>query len=241
MRIGIVCEGQTDFIAIERLVGLSFRARDIDVSFVSLQPPVDNTRAGAGWPQVLRWIEKNPIGQRNVQHFGRGLFAKDLSAKRCDAILFQMDTDIIGEQSFENKVRNDGYAAATPSEPRQRAVFIADVLAHYLDYSNLDSTLQRKHFLFPAVESTETWCIAAADNFEQDPETFGLADLVHHFGCLVSDVCGQPRRDSYTKINKRQILRRKVCESLTDVGLLEAQCAQYSEYLGIALDKSQEI
>ena len=129
MRIGVVCEGVTDFIAIREFTGAALRARGLEVEFVGLQPIPDRTRAEAGWGNLLNWLRRNNPEARVREYFSGGLFANSLSEKQCDAIILQMDADILGEQSFiQNVVDWFNYAPAAPDDPFERGQEIERVL-----------------------------------------------------------------------------------------------------------------
>ncbi|MCK4712560.1 MAG: hypothetical protein KAT26_06735, partial [Marinosulfonomonas sp.] len=73
MRIGVVCEGPTDFIAIKEFLGASLAKRHINSTFISIQPDPDNT-LGDGWTRVFYWLENNLPQSRIKSYFDGGLF-----------------------------------------------------------------------------------------------------------------------------------------------------------------------
>ena len=46
MKVGIVCEGITDFYAINYYVRAALQKKGFSFEFIALQPPPDNTSAG---------------------------------------------------------------------------------------------------------------------------------------------------------------------------------------------------
>jgi hypothetical protein len=230
MKIGIVCEGLTDFVAIKTFVKRSLGKRGCDVEIIGLQPMPDETRAGAGWGEVFRWLEKYPPKLRMTQFLGGGLFGGGLSGNTCDLILIQLDSDIIGEEGFNKKIERSGHEVKLPDEPSERASYLKSIIEHFANFSDMTPEERRKHFPFPAIESTETWCIAAHSECVDNPERYKVEDLKHHFGCLVADVFGQQRQEVYANINKKLPTRQKVCDHLDSddcLTRLEGQCAQY--------------
>ena len=53
MRVGVVCEGPTDFFAIESFFGHALENDQIDAEFVRVQTKSDNTNSEGGWGNVL--------------------------------------------------------------------------------------------------------------------------------------------------------------------------------------------
>ena len=96
MRIGIICEGPTDEPAITNFLKASLTYRDITPEFVLIQPDNDRTKpSDGGWHAVLNWLLNNPPKSRIATYLSGGLFDDGLSAKRCDVLVFQMDSDIL--------------------------------------------------------------------------------------------------------------------------------------------------
>lgn len=102
MRIGVVCEGPTDAHAIVCFLHASLTYRGITPDFIPIQPDTDNTRPlEGGWGAVFLWLKKSPPRSRIRTYFHGGLFDGDLSAKRCDVMVFQLDTDILSDLGFQ--------------------------------------------------------------------------------------------------------------------------------------------
>ena len=49
---------------------------------------------------VVNWLKTNPPEVRVKSYLGGGLFDNEMSAKRCDAIVVQMDSDILSDEPF---------------------------------------------------------------------------------------------------------------------------------------------
>lgn len=93
MRIGVVCEGQTDGPAITNFLKASLTDRGITPVFVPIQPENDGTKPpDGGCYEVLNWLRKNPPKSRIANYLSGGLFDDGLSTKRCDVLIFQMDS-----------------------------------------------------------------------------------------------------------------------------------------------------
>ena len=122
MRIGVVCEGRTDVYTIVNFLGASLMDRGITPVFVNIQPENDRTKpTDGGWHAVLNWLRKNSPKSRTANYLGGGLFDDGRSAKRCDVLVFQMDSDILSDRGFQKWTRNNlGYAVAALPDPIQR-------------------------------------------------------------------------------------------------------------------------
>ncbi|MEG3081713.1 hypothetical protein R3F64_17810, partial [Halomonas sp. 5021] len=46
MRVGVVCEGATDFVVISHFLGSSVESAGINIDIFAIQPPSDNTKKG---------------------------------------------------------------------------------------------------------------------------------------------------------------------------------------------------
>ena len=158
MRIGVVCEGPTDRHAIVNFLGASLKNRGIIPVFVNIQPENDQTiPTNGGWYAVLNWLRKNPPKSRTANYLGGGLFDDDRSAKRCDVLVFQMDSDILSDRGFQNWTRNKlGYAVSVLTDPIQRGHEARSIIELAGDFDQLSSRESKRHIPAPAVESTET-------------------------------------------------------------------------------------
>ena len=73
MRVGVVCEGATDFVAIDAFFGQSLADHGIEAEFVPIQPEKDKTSPEGGWGNVLHWLQKNGNYMRKCASGGQSL------------------------------------------------------------------------------------------------------------------------------------------------------------------------
>ncbi|HHI69747.1 MAG TPA: hypothetical protein ENJ91_01995 [Rhodobacteraceae bacterium] len=230
MRIGVICEGQTDFIAIEKFLGAGLKRQDIDAVFIPIQPTPDNTSDG-GWTRVFYWLENNPPASRVAAYFGGGLFAGGISAQKCDILIVQLDTDILGENSFESALRQKGITAQNPNTPVKRGQEIERILNKLCCIDNVTVVDQQKHVLAPTVEASETWCVAAFERMESNPEDLQGQALHDAFGSVLARSEGREVKMPYGKPNK-QIQRRKVfCQKHANSRFIQSQSHHFNQLL----------
>jgi hypothetical protein len=228
MKIGVVCEGPTDFVAIRDFVGAALERRGISVTFLPLQPRPDCTDDG-GWTRVIFWLEKNAPAVRMNSILGAGVFEDDLDSRICDALIIQMDSDILGEASFVNFMESKGLNALNPDEPLQRGSEIDRVLTHFARLTELNEADALKHALGPAVESTETWCVAAFCRLADDPELLKDAYLFQVFGRYLTKSEGSESVGPFGPPNKSVKRRRAFCERHRNSVYLEAQAFHFRQ------------
>ena len=232
MRIGVVCEGPTDALAIEKFLRASLKDRGITPVFVPIQPKNDRTKPPAGgWTEVLNWLRKNPPKSRIANYLSGGLFDDGLSAKRCDVLVFQMDSDILSECSFQNWTRKTlGYDVTDSPDPIQRGNEIRSIIGIAGDFEELSQDKLTRHIPAPAVESTETWCVAAVRTLSDDPERLKGADLCQEFMTALHRSEDRVIQ-SYTRIDKSPDRRRRFCKKHAAGGFrcVESQCRHYRE------------
>ena len=243
MRIGVVCEGPTDVHAIVNFLGASLAHRGIKSTFISLQPEDDRTKPqDGGWHAVLNWLRNNPPKSRTDNYLGGGLFDDDLSAKRCDVLLFQMDSDILSDRSFRNwTMSNLGYAVTDPDEPVRRGSVIRSIIEIAGDFQVLSPSESKRHVPAPAIESTETWCVAAFLTLADDPELLRGQDLCREFMTALHRSEGRAVQ-SFTRINKTPDRRRRFCEQhSSEFLLLETQCRHYREMVSSVAGQASSI
>lgn len=231
MRIGVVCEGQTDEPAITSFLTTSLTARGIIPEFIPIQPGNDGTKPRDGnWYSVLNWLRKNPRQSRIENYLSGGLFDDGLSAKRCDVLVFQIDSDILSERGFQNWTRNTlGYGVTDSSDPIQRGNEIRSIIGIAGNFEELSDDESKRHIPAPAVESTEAWCVAVYGSFSGDPERLKGLALCREF---MTALHGSENRDlqPFTKINKSPDRRRIFCERHADgFRRLESKCRHYRE------------
>ncbi len=214
MRIGVVCEGPTDFITMASFLSAELLKRELSVSFDIIQPALDNTLPG-GWSQVFYWLEQNPITHRDALYKkGHSLFLNDDEDQKFDALIFQIDTDIIGEQGFETFVSRRGFKCIRPTCPSDRGEYVRDIINFIAGHASLDTALQSKEVPIALVESCETWIVAAASS-DCDAESLTPSELTNRFGAVIDEQEGHPIRQTYSKINKKMKTRRRVCSCLS--------------------------
>lgn len=217
MRIGVICEGRTDFPAIKEFFGAALEAEGLNVTLVDIYPQMDNSAPEGSWSNVLLWFDSNPPASRVERYFGGGLFAGNLDTKRLDAILIQIDTDILEEVGFRNYVRNNyAYDVTDVDEPSSRANQISEILRLAWKYDEMTEADNKRHVDAPAVESTETWCLAA---FEGRPQGFELLrgqQLTDAFMSALERSESRTPSPPYSSINK-DIRRREIfCSRLAE-------------------------
>lgn len=173
IKICIVAEGKTDQLVLKTLVPEYLKTQsghDLEFEFIDEQPTTDKTSTtgttDGGWEMVYKWCLLNPPLERRERIFGDGLFANNMDAVSCDALLINMDSDIcekIGDKT-----------AVTPVPPRsatsiERGAFIKSVIHSWLwqDKEQQDN----KHIIAPAVEAIEAWLVAGLSNEDIDPES----------------------------------------------------------------------
>ena len=213
MRIGVICEGPTDVHAIVNFLGASLTDRGVDPVFVTIQPESDRTKpTDGGWHAVLRWLIGNPPESRVPSYLRDGLFDDGLSAKRCDVLVVQMDADILSDRRFRNwTMSNLGYAVTDPHEPVQRGSVIRSIIEIAGDFQVLSPSESKRHVPAPAVESTETWCVAAFRTLAGDPERLRGQRLCQEFMTALHQSEGRPVQH-FAQINKSQSRRRRFCK-----------------------------
>jgi hypothetical protein len=231
MRVGVVCEGPTDWHATVCFLEASLTDRGIAPVFVEIQPEMDKTnRANGGWGAALNWLKQNPPESRTQSYFNGGLFDDDLSAKQCDVMVFQMDADILSDCIFQDWTkRNLDYDVANSGDPVQRGNEIRSIIEIAGDFWELSPIESKQQIPAPAVESTETWCVAAFRVLPGDPEVLRGPDLCLEFMTALHR--SENRRiQQFAHIDKQPNRRRRYCEKHSaGFERLEAQCLHYRE------------
>ena len=235
IRIGVVCEGPTDAVAIERFLCRSLMEREVQTEFVRLQPDPDGTSEG-GWANVHTWLENNQPESRLTAYLGAGLFDGDRSAKTCDLLLLQMDSDVIEAASFKKYMKRFSFMVDEHDDPVARGDVIRSALHTVAKCGLLTIADLRRHALAPVVESTETWCVAAFKQLTDDPERLRGLDLCNEFMTALHLSESRPLR-GFANIDKR-VDRRDAfwMKQAGGFSRLEAQCYHYSHLVnGIAI------
>lgn len=214
MRIGVVCEGETDYLALKHYLGAELMRRKIDTEFLMLQPTPDRS-SGGGWGNVMGWLESNPPAARDV-YFSSGLF-DGLDAKaNLSAILIHLDTDILPEPSFVGFLKNNGYALSAFKSVNQKAIEISKVISHFAQFPQLSPEKLSRHIPAPISESSEAWCVAIDGEYVGNAEELTGQDLVNAFGAALSRFKGNKPQQAYKKINKNIVQREAYCSGTID-------------------------
>jgi hypothetical protein len=213
MKIGVVCEGPTDYPAITHFYSHALQERNITAQFQPLYPELDRTRPQGGWANVLMWLRNNPPATRINRYFGGGLFGGALATEPFDAIIIHLDADILPNDSFKKFVKeNYAFEVLDTNDPTVRAKQISDLIsisARLVEMSNSDAA---KHVAAPAVESTETWCVAAFSMPPQNFEEIRGRNLVNAFMRALEKSEGRTPLIDYENIDKSHHRRIRFCK-----------------------------
>ena len=207
----------------------SLTDRGITPDFIPIQPDADNTRPpDGGWGAVLLWLKKNPPRSRTRTYFRGDLFDYDLSAKRCDVMVFQLDTDILSDLGFQNWTKEHyDYSVANLADPVERGKEITTIIEIAGGFATLSIADLKRHVPAPSVESTETWCIAAFRQLPLDPETLSGIALCREFMTALHRFENRPILN-FVHIDKNPDRRHSFCENHSGGFVrLENQCYHY--------------
>ena len=214
MRVGVICEGPTDFCAIKAFFYDSLKCQDIESEFIPVQPAVDNTSPQGGWGNVLLWLQRNPPEVRTANLFGGGMFDGNLAVPPMDCLLIQLDSDVLEDTSFQKHVRNTyDHAVVSHQVPEDRAREIKKVLRQAWRESDMSQSDNHRHVAAPAVESTEAWCVAAFSSQLENFEQLSGSALTDRFMSALETTEGRTPQHSYARINKDITRREKFCEA----------------------------
>lgn len=233
MRVGVICEGPTDFIAIKHFFGAALRNDGCDVLFIGLQPEMDNTQRVGGWSNVECWLRKNPVSYRVRRFFGGGLFAYDLDSKRCDVFLIQIDGDNLDDCGFRTFMETKYQLAIHDNivDSVDRCQKIIDVLDTWCDVGCCTNADQEKHINAPAIESTEAWCVATFSNTSQNVENLRGQQLVDAFMKVLHKSESRPNQ-RFSGIDKSVPRREKFCSNnISGVSRISTQCTSFNNAL----------
>lgn len=213
MLVGVVCEGPTDYPAIVHFFGNALRADGIHASFTSLHPRLDRTRPDGGWGNVLLWLANHGPQERIQRFFNGGLFESP-AAEVCDVLLIQLDTDVLAEESFKTYVLNSfGIEVSPTTDPHEKANQISGILRAALKYEDLCGDDAARHIVCPAVDATESWCVAAFDRRSIDAESLQGAALITAFMKAMERFEGKVPNDEYANCSKDAKRRERFCNS----------------------------
>lgn len=213
MRIGVVCEGPTDYPAIEGFFSHALEQVNVSASFKSLHPEIDKTMPEAGWGHVLLWLKNNPPRSRIERYFGGGLFSSQLEETSFDAILIQLDADTLGNESFKRYVKKEfGYDVRNCASPKEKGECLQAILRLASQWDLMTSADSRRHIIAPAIDSTENWCVAAFENQRIDYEVIGNPEIVTRFMRALERSESKEPKGGYAVIDKSLNRRRKFCQ-----------------------------
>lgn len=243
LRVGVVCEGATDGPAIASFLGASLAARGIVLTFEKIQPDPDGTNpTDGGWFAVLNWLLENSPKSRLENYLAGGLFGNGLSKKRCDVLVFQMDSDILSERGFQNWTRDTlGYGVMDSHDPIRRGSEIRSIIGIAGKFEKLSGEESKRHIPAPSVESTEAWCVAAYGRFAGDPEQLNGLNLCQEFMTALH-LSEDRRLQPFRQIDKNPDRRRRYCERHADgFWRVETQCRHYRELVASVTSQVKSI
>ena len=177
---------------------------------------------------VLKWLEQNPPDARIRTYLDGGLFDHGLSAMHCDVMLLQMDADVLSDETFRNTIRKRfDLDVDDPDDPIERGQAIQGIIEVAGDSGRLSERDRNRHIVAPAVESTETWCVAVFRNLDSDPELLRGRDLRDAFMTVLHQSEGRPVQQ-FATISKSPKRRRRFCDRHSGgFKRLERQCFHY--------------
>lgn len=234
MRIGVVCEGLSDFPAISEFFGHSLEALGLASTFVRLFPDPDKTRPDGGWGNVLRWLRNHPADARVQQYFRGGIFGGSMSLEPLDAILVHLDSDVLGDDSFCTFVlQHHGVTTTSPSKPSERAEEITKILQTVSGLDALANSDRERHVIAPAVESTEAWCVAAFHPRRGHFERLRGEKLLDAFMKALESSEGRQPKDTYANLDKNPVRRQTFCtKHRSGSARIAASCTQFRKAIG---------
>lgn len=181
MRVGIVCEGRTDFILLEQVVLAVFGPCEID----ALQPMRDalapNRWADAGWTRVKEWCEERR---------SEGI-ADEMAIGAIDVVVVHVDGDLCGQHGL----------------PATRTDFCDHIKAAWIG----PATPPPGTVICIPAQATDTWLAAALDGDIATPaletDRNPLAHLVR-LGVLSPTQAGEtaPRKSQYAYAARAGVL-----------------------------------
>ncbi|KAA0909533.1 hypothetical protein FLO80_21115 [Aquicoccus porphyridii] len=212
IRIGVVCEGPTDFLAIQAFFQHALEVEGVNSELLPIQPEMDNTSPEGGWGNVLLWLNRNPPASRIAKFFGGGLFGGDLGYEPLDCLLVQLDTDVLENASFQGFVRREyGHILAPAQTPGARADQITDILRLAWREDEMNDVDVNRHVPAPAVEATEAWCLAAFTAQSQDFEVISGQTLIDGFMSALETTEGRQPSPPYAEADKNIKRRKRFC------------------------------
>jgi len=233
IRVGVVCEGPTDYFAIEAFFQNALEALGVASEFLPIQPEMDNTSPEGGWGNVLLWLKNNPPASRIAKLFGGGLFGGDLGYEALDCLLVHLDTDVLENGSFQGFVRGEyGHVVASPQVPSARATEIIDILRLAWNENEMNDVDVERH----VPEATEAWCVAAFSAQAQNFEAVSGQLLIDGFMSALETTEGRQPSPPYSEADKNIKRRKRFCEAHRSSS---ARVADGCEHFGQTLQKLQ--
>lgn len=216
--IGVVCEGQTDYHAIRHFIPAALAAQGVATKIIPLQPDMGRTMPDAGWPHLEAWLRNNPPRQRVDEFLGGGPFDFGMSAKTCDVILIQMDSDILDEASFRTFMERE-YLFIVPNDhdPEDRGARVTEILELWSRIGELTQVDKNRHVFAPAVESSEAWCAAAYHTNLPDIERLRGPALAQAFMSALEESEGRTV-GIYANVDKNVERRERFCKEYEAAG-----------------------
>lgn len=217
VEIGVVAEGPSDLVVIQRLFGEYFRKHGLpnaELHFKNLQPYIDNTSKSGysegGWLMVYKWCISHPPDLRSSTFFQKGIFADDMDEFQVSGIVVHMDADICEELE---QIYPEGNTPTTTCPADLRGGYVAEALTSWL-WPNGEAKDDR-HILCPAVESTEAWLVSGLSDEANPEELKDVQKILAELDYLV--VKGKNPPANIKKPNKRV----SNYEKITDIASIE--------------------
>jgi len=233
MKIGVICEGPTDYPAITCFFGHALNADGLSPEFFPLFPEMDKTRPNGGWASVLLWLSNNPAQVRIQKYFEGGLFGGALSTEPLNCIILQLDSDVIDDTLFQKFIQDRyNFKISTSETPKLRAAEITKVLSVAAEFDVMTGADRHRHVIAPAVEATETWCVAAFYPQGDHWELLRGDALTNTFMSALEQSEGRQPQIPYARIDKNQSRRRAFCKKhATGSVRIINTCEQFSQAL----------
>jgi hypothetical protein len=234
MRIGVVCEGVTDFVAIREFMGAKLETSSMSIEFIQIQPRPDRTNSG-GWPQVVAWLKDNPPQSRVMRFLNGGIFDEQVDSKACDALVIQIDTDVLDSQDFVSHLNSLGMSPQSLDKPIERAALVEQLLRDLSLVGEVSEYYRKRHVFVGAAESTEAWCIAAFHKVKFNPEELKGQDLWNAFMEVLLKSEGRtssPLSSSDFGLPTKDIKRRyRFCAKHRNSAFILSQAEQFTRAL----------
>ena len=212
MRIGLVCEGPTDVLAVENFIGDQIRRMGLQPAFRNLFPETDKTRPEGGWSNLLLWLQRNPAESRVARYFTVGLFGGVAAQEALDVIIIQIDADVVsdpGLRAFAQDKLNLQFGEC--NQPSERANAMTEIVRRSGDFASLTNVDAERHIVLVAVEATEAWCVAAFRGQPGEFESLRGADLTNAFMHALEVSEGRQPQVAYVSCDKDVQRRRRFC------------------------------